>query len=342
MQKITYSCSCIVIVILIAATSALTQSRPNNTITGYVFDAVSRNPVPDVYVELMNDVYSTVRRIKTDGSGRYLFNGMSAGEFQVKVLPYGTNYLEEMQSVSIINYTIGNVTTSDNVYLDIYLKLDKRKINIDDLGAAEVIYVQDVPSEARNLYKKGLTQLQRVKDEKLGFENLLKSLEIYPDYYDALNKLGLEYVKRKQYNEAVTYLIRAIKVNQRSFSSFYLLGLSAYNLKQLKESAEAFRAATVINPQSIDAYIKHGMILRIDGKYKESELVLLKAVSLSKNTSVPELSWQLALLYEKLGRYNEAADELEKYMKVNTNIENVQQIKTLIVQMRTKAKATTR
>ncbi len=117
-------------VIFVGTLSLLAQSQTSNSISGFVFDAVNRNPIPEVYVELMNDVYATLGRVKTDGSGRYFFGGISSGNFKVKVSPYGTNYLEEVQDAVITNYSFGNVRTSDNVYLDIYLKLDRRKINI--------------------------------------------------------------------------------------------------------------------------------------------------------------------------------------------------------------------
>jgi tetratricopeptide (TPR) repeat protein len=78
--------------------------------------------------------------------------------------------------------------------------------------------------------------------------------------------------------------------------------------------------------------------LRIGGNYQEAEKVLLKAKSLDKDATVSEIYWQLGLLYDKTERYNEAADELEKYIKLQSNIPNLQQIKDLIVKLRAKAK----
>lgn len=328
----------VLLIILFLAASAFSQSRPNNTIRGFIFDAASRNPVSDVYVELLDDVYATLKRVKTDASGQYGFSGLSSGLFKVKVLPYGTNYQEEIQDARIESFNFGNVNMSDSVYLDIYLKLDKRKARINEATETGSIFVQNVPETARSLYKKSISQLEKPKEKAEGIENLKKALSLFPDYYDALNKLGFEHIKDGQYLESIPYLVKAITINQRSFSSFYLLGLSAYNLKQFKESAEAFRAATIINPQSIDAYIHYGMVTRIDGKYAESEKALLKAESLAKDSPVSDINWQLALLYDKIKKYNEAADELEKYLKIQKGAANSKQIKDLIAQMRAKAK----
>jgi Flp pilus assembly protein TadD len=319
-------------------TSSFAQSR-GNVISGFVFDAATRAPVPGVYVELMNDVYSTLSRAKTDGTGRFRFNGLSSGTFKIKVLPYGTNYLEEVQDVTIVNNSFGSgtVVTSDHVYLDIYLKLDKRKANSSEFYPPGSVFVQNIPQAARDFYKKGSAQLQNPKEADLGLENLKKALEIFPDYYDALDRLGIEYVRRHQYFESLPHLIKAIQINQRSFSSFYALGLAAYNLKQMKEAVEAFRSATILNKQSVYARLQHGRALRIVGNYKQAEDELVKAKTLSKDSPIGEIHWQLGLLYEKLERYNEAASELESFLKTQSDITNVQQIKDLIAKLRTKA-----
>jgi len=330
----------LILVFLISVTTDFAQSpssRPNNTISGFVFDSASRNPVSEVYVELMNDVYTTLRRVKTDGTGRFSFNGLSSGTFIVKVSPYGTNYLEETQSATIVNNSIGGSTSSDSIYLDIYLKLDKRKIN-SEFYPAGAVFIQDIPTSAKDLYKKATLQLEDSKQTNLGLENLKKALELFPDYYDALNRLGFEHVRQNQYYEALPFLVKAVQLNQRSFSSFYALGIAAYHLKQMKEAAEAFRLATVINSQSVYAQFQYGRALRLDGNYKEAKEALLKAKSLDKDLVVAEIYWQLGLLYEKIGRYNEAADELEIYIKIHPDINNLQQIKDLISKLRIKAK----
>ncbi len=77
-------------------TKLIQQNR--NTISGHIFDS-QRRPVTEVYVELQNELYSTIARSKSNGSGRYYFGNLSAGRFIVRVLPYGTNLEEQSQEV---------------------------------------------------------------------------------------------------------------------------------------------------------------------------------------------------------------------------------------------------
>lgn len=322
-------------VVLISA--AFSQTRTSNSIQGYIFDGVSRQPVADVYVELLNDTYGSLRRIKTDGSGRYYFGGLSEGRFKVKVLPYRFNYVEEIQDAEIVNFNAGRGNTSDTVYLDFYLKVDKKRSPIDSSGTVGAVFVQEIPKEARSFYEKGVANFEKPTEIETGFQNLTKAIEIFPDYYDALNRISFEYVRKDKFYESIPYLVRAVRVNQRSFSCYYMLGTAAHRLKQYKESAEAFRLASVLNPQSALTFVKYGMVLRIDGNYKAAEEALLRALSVAKEDPPSDAYWQLALLYDKTERFGEAAVQLEKYLAVQPDVENKAQIQALIVSMKAKA-----
>ncbi|HEY3038985.1 MAG TPA: carboxypeptidase regulatory-like domain-containing protein [Pyrinomonadaceae bacterium] len=303
-----------------------------NRIEGIVWSP-DRRPVRDLYVELQNENYFAVARTRTDSSGRFSFSGVSFGRYNVKVLTSGTNYLEYTESVDLVNVLRG---AGDTVYLEIYLKFDKRKINSGLSEITEAIFVQDVPEEARKLYKKGVKDLHEKGDT--GFTEIEEALKIFPTYFDALNSLGCEYVARKEYEKSLAYLIRAIDVNQRSFSSFYALAYACYQLNHRPEALEAARGATMLQPKSLNAQLLYGTLLRLDRSYEKAEEVLLQAKKLSKDKPVAEVHWQLALLYNKLGRNKEAADELEDYLKIRPDARDEKEIQELIAKLRRNSK----
>jgi tetratricopeptide (TPR) repeat protein len=303
-----------------------------NRIEGIVWDPY-RRPVRDLYVELQNENYFAVSRTRTDSAGRFSFSGVAFGRYNVKVLTSGTNYLDYMESIDLVNVLRG---AGDAIYMDVYLKFDKRKINSNLGEITEAIFVQDVPEEARRLYRKGVKDLHEKRD--VGFNELEESLKIYPNYFDALNFIGREYVARKEYQKSLTYLIRSIDVNQRSFSSFYALAYSCYQLAHRPEALEAARGAILLQPNSVNAELLYGTLLRLDRSYEKAEKALLAAKKLSKDNPVPEVHWQLALLYNKLGRNEEAADELETYLKIRPEATDEKQIQALIAKLRKNAK----
>jgi tetratricopeptide (TPR) repeat protein len=299
-----------------------------NRIDGIVWDP-NRSPVSDVYVELQNELYSTLDRVRTNSSGRFSFTVTKQGNYLIKVLASGTNYLDATERVEIVNVT---QTASDNAYVDIYLKYDKRKLNVGLTGVTEAVFVQNVPDKARQLYENAVKNFS--KNNEKGFEEGDEALKIFPDYYDALITLGQEYIQRKEYQKSVPYLIKAIDINTRSFSAYYSLGYAAFQLNRYPEAKEAARAATILQPKSVNAQLLYGTLLRLDGNFENAEKVLLQAKSLSKEFPIAAIHWQLALLYNRLKRNSEAVDELQTYLKILPNADNKKEIKDLIEKLR--------
>jgi len=298
-----------------------------NRIEGTVWDPY-RRPVRDLYVELQNENYFALARVRTDSTGRFSFIGVSAGRFNIRVITSGTNYLEYNESVDLISVVRGG---SDAAYLEIVLKIDKSKVNSGLAEITDAIFVQDVPEEARKMYHKGLKDLEK---GDVGLNEIEEALKIFPTYFDALNTLGTHFVSIKEYQKSLAYLIRAVDVNQRSFSTYYALAYAAYELGHRPEALDAARAATILQPKSFNAQLLYGTLLRMDHSYEKAEAALTEAQKLSKNRPVPEVHWQLALLYNKLGRNQEAADQLEIYLKLQPDAADRKGIQDTIARLR--------
>ncbi|MGI8657056.1 MAG: carboxypeptidase regulatory-like domain-containing protein [Pyrinomonadaceae bacterium] len=318
--------------------TSIVQSR--NSISGHVFDT-SRRPVAQLYVELLDDVYSSLGRTRTDGSGYYSFRGMSAGTYKVKILPYGTDFVEQVQEVTLTNFTIGSGTNArtmggDSAQLDFTLRAKaNNSAATGATGVPGVIFVQEVPNAARKLYEKAIGEFDKKRDEA-GLEQLKKAVEVFPGYYMALDRLGTEYVKREQFEPARDVLAKAVEVNPRSYSSLYALGFAQYNLKQIPAAVESLSRSVSLNPGSINSHLWMGIALRHTNRLNEAEVHLKRANDLGKSL-VPEAHWQLALLYaNQLKRYKEAADELELFLKVQPDARDTESIRKLIKQLRTK------
>ena len=314
-----------------SAKEAYSNNAVLNRIEGTVWDP-DRRPVRDLYVELQNENYFAIARTRTDSAGRFTFIGVSAGRFNVRVITSGTNFLEYSESVDLLSVVRGG---SDAAYLEIILKVDKNKMKSGLAEIVDAIFVQDVPEQARRMYKKGLKDLQK---GDVGFNEIEEALKIFPTYFDALNTLGTTYVARKEYQKSLVYLIRAVDVNQRSFSTYYALAYACYELDHRPEALDAARAATILQPKSFNAQLLYGTLLRLDHSYEKAEIALVEAKKLSKSHPVPEVHWQLALLYNRLNRHREAADELEMFLKLQPDARDKKEIQALITRLRKETK----
>jgi tetratricopeptide (TPR) repeat protein len=179
--------------------------------------------------------------------------------------------------------------------------------------------------------------LQKQERDKEGLAALERAVQIFPAYFDALQLLGTEYVKQKEYERAIPLLSKAGEVNRQSAQSPYTLSVAQYNLKLLPEAIESMRRAISLSQQSPTGNLWFGMLLRQADKLDEAETYLKKADQLSASKSA-DAHWQLALLYNQVKRYKEAADELELFLKVQPDSKDTELIKKLIKRFRDQAK----
>jgi Tfp pilus assembly protein PilF len=313
-------------------------ANPNliNVIEGTVYGP-DHQPVPNLWVELLNELGMGNKRVRTESNGRYFFAGMGDGHYELKVYTSGTPFEEQTQTIEVINLITNGTGT---FYQDVTLHYKKGAAgNTDVPQMTEAVFVQAIPSEAKRLYQLGVKDLGG-KEVQKGQQELDEAIKVFPDYYDALNALGCNYVGSKEYQKSFPYLIHAIDVNQRSFSSFYSLAYAAYKTNRLPEASEAARGAAILQPNSVNAQLLYGTILRIIGNYDKSLEALSKAEKLSKAAPLADVHWQLFLLYSKLNKNKEAADQLETYLKIDPNTPNRKQVEDLIQKLRAKSATT--
>ncbi|HEY6248070.1 MAG TPA: carboxypeptidase regulatory-like domain-containing protein [Pyrinomonadaceae bacterium] len=334
-MKFFISGLCVLLLVIVVSTLAAAPKNANliNRIEGQVYDPNHR-PVENAYVELLSEFDSILGRTKTNSSGRFTFSGMPSGRFVVKVLPFGTNLLEQTQEVVITNLTR---VANDTAYLEIILRYDKRSSEAAIEKNPGVIFVQEVPDAAKKRYTEGMADLE--KHPEKGLAELEEAVSIFPNYFDALDSLGKEYVARKDYEKAYPYLLRAIDVNQRSYSTYYSLSYAFYQLKQYTAALEAAKATVFIVPGSMEGQLLYGTLLRINGSYTEAETALLKANLLAKKMN-SEVHWQLSLLYNRLNRTQDTISELETFLKLEPDSPDKNKIRDMIARLKASANKT--
>ncbi|HEV8369214.1 MAG TPA: tetratricopeptide repeat protein [Pyrinomonadaceae bacterium] len=293
-----------------------------NSISGHVSNDRG-SPISDLNVELLNDVDSVIQRTKTDSSGLFTFRRLTTGIFEVRIQSYGSNYISQTKRVQLER-------TRAFEQVDFVLVTSHPTPTTTTVAA---IFVQEVPEPARKEYERGVSLIHKTDQRNEGMESLKKAIELFPLYFDALELLGTEYVKLQEYETAIPVLTKAIEVNGRAYPSLNALSVAQYNLKQLPEAVESMRRAITFNQKSINANLWLGMLLRQTNKLDEAETYLKQADQLAASKS-PDAHWQLALLFNQLKRYKEAADELELFLKVQPDSKDTELIKKLIEKFR--------
>lgn len=297
----------------------------SNSISGHVSND-QHVPLADIRVELLNEVDSVIRTVKTDGSGLFVFRKLSDGTFQVRIQTSGTNYVSQTKRIDLARPTGFGAAFEE---IDFILTTGGKASSAVKPG---VVFVQEVPDAARKQYQKGTELLEKNKRPE-AFAALKSAIDIFPQYFDALEMLGTEQVKDAQYEAAIPLLTKALEINSRGFASCFALGVAQYNLKQLQPAIESFKRAVLLNEKSINANLWLGIALRQTSRPDEAE-AYLKRADLLAESKLPDAHWQLALLFNQLKRFKEAADELEKFLKVQPDARDAELIKKLIQRLR--------
>jgi tetratricopeptide (TPR) repeat protein len=315
--------------------------QARNTIEGRVTTADNR-PLERVPVLLLTGGYTQLAQVYTNSIGQFRFTNLGAGEYYVQVEPAGMDYERQTQRIEV--NPISQRSGSGEIFrIDIILT-SRGSANSSNRNARNksggVVFFQDVPEKAKKEYEKGVKNLEKNEFPKAS-ESLKSALEIFPDYYDALELLGTEYVKRKEYESSLPLLTRAIEVNKDGWRSHYSLGVALIELKQPNEAIKALRRAVELNPESANTNMRLGMALAQSESTQPEAIEFLKKVTQLAGKDIPDAYLYLATLYSKTNQYKEAADALETYLQAIPQTEGQggqrEKLKVLIGQLRQKA-----
>jgi tetratricopeptide (TPR) repeat protein len=211
---------------------------------------------------------------------------------------------------------------------------------------------QGEPKTATDFYDRG-TYFFSVKNFDAAERDFRRAVELQSDYPLAHNRLGRALLMKRQYGEAAREFRTAIDqkggqyptgyynlgfalqlqgdakgalnnyytaVNQRGGvypDAYYQIGSIQLELGSNKEAADAFRKAIEQNNgRDPLANLKLGTALAIENDYAGAEQAIRAAIE-QRDGNFPEAQKQLALVYERSGRPQDAAREYRTYLEKN-------------------------
>ncbi len=299
-------------------------------IIGTVQD-VKGQAVANVRISMQDENFQPIYTAFVDSSGRFKVTRVRTGKYIFRIETTGTPY-EEQQTGWIELSSLRRVGGASEVYpIDFTLKFKKGKV---PPGATTPLFAQDVPKSARKEFEKGAKELKHGKSD-YAVTSLKKALELFPDYYEALETLGTEYVKTGQYDEAILLLTRAVQVNKRSARCMYGLGVAHLKLNRLQEALDWLEKSIQIEPTSANTQMMMGLAYGTGGAFGKSEAALRKALQIG-GIAAAEAHFYLAGLYNKQEKYGAARQELEAYLKDAKNLKDPAQIKAMIENLKQK------
>lgn len=319
-----------------ASLSSLVQGN-RNAINGVITNTAGQ-PIYRLRVELLNEVEMSIMQTYTDTTGRYAFRSLSSGTFIVRVHSDGT-YAGRSARVSIYAARTGGGSHYEQ--LDFVLKSKEETKGSSVPTNTGPTFAQEVPDNARKVYERAVKQLENETQAEQGLKSLKEAIGIFPKYYLALERLGIEQVKRQEYEPASETLKKAIEVNPNGAPCLYAIGVVQCQMKDWQGAVESLRRSLTLAPNSPNAAFAHFYLglgyVRIN-QPANAETHLKKACELGGNSVPVDVHMHLAQIYSNNKQYKEAADELELFLKQAPDARDAQNIRNIIKQLRAKAK----
>lgn len=306
----------------------------NFVIIGRVRDQAGQ-AVTNVRATLLDDSYGQIRTSFLDAGGGFRFPGLSSGVYHVRIETGSTIYEEQTQRVELQTLRIrggGN----EPILIDFTLKPKQNQPS----PVRQIIFAQEVPTAAREEFERGAAHLRGNKVE-MGYAALKKAIEIFPNYFDALELLGSEYVKRGELEPALPVLMRAVTVNRRASKSLYAIGVAYLKLNRLTDAVEWLKKSAEADPVNPNVHMMLGLAYGNNNEYASAETAFLKALQ-TGGKLMAEAHFYLAGIYNKQGRYSDAVSRLERYLKEAQDIKDRNTVKNMIENMKEKEKARTK
>ena len=256
-----------------------------------------------------------------DQDGAFRFTSLQAGDYTV-VVDAGPDYEKARESVSIYREASTGGRTIQ-VAIQLYPRVD----------ASNPLFA-NVPQNALSLYQKGAAAARK-GDAKAAVESLSAAVAAHPNFPIALSELGSQYLILKQYDKASETLEALLKLKPADVSGHLNLGIAEFNKKKLDESEAHFRKALELKSAGPAAHYYLGLIListrRYDEAQQEFELTLSNG---GENLALAHK--YLGGLYMSGHKNQQAADELEKYLKLDPKAPDADRIKGTIKDLRSK------
>jgi tetratricopeptide (TPR) repeat protein len=142
-------------------------------------------------------------------------------------------------------------------------------------------------------------------------EQYTEALKVDPKHQPSMYRIAVIQTQAKQYDQAIASWKQYVQATDNSAAGYSNLGF-CYELAQRPSDAEAaYKSGIAKDPQNQPCRINYGLMLARNGRQAEA------VTHLSAVLKPGEVHYNLASLYEQLGRKDEARKEYETALRLD-------------------------
>ena len=261
----------------------------------------------------------------TDERGKFVFSGVGSGVYTI-VIDREQGYEPVSREVDIVR-TRSTVPETYTVTIRLRSVEEKKP----KTGAAVVSAANaGVPQRALDLYQKA-SKLAQEKDYKGAIKELKLAVSEYPSYLNALNQMGMLYLRLNEPDHADEAFKAALKINPEAFEPLLNRGIALFRLGKFSNAEKMFRDSLKVKPDSALSYYFLGRTLNKLGRNEDAETAFLQCLKMSPD-DFKEAHRLLAAIYLDRGALPRVVEELETYLKLVPTAPDAENLRTVIEQ----------
>jgi tetratricopeptide (TPR) repeat protein len=140
---------------------------------------------------------------------------------------------------------------------------------------------------------------------------LEKALQVAPEFADAHNDLGVQYVALGRHEEALGQFQAAVRIAPGMARAHSNLALALWKLGRAAEAESSVRRAVALDPASAKAHLILGTLLAGQAQHREEAVRELRRAAPEASSAL----LMLARLYARAGESGKAQDALQEYRR---------------------------
>lgn len=270
----------------------------------------------------------------TDDSGAFAFRRLKGGSYTV-VVEAGDDFQTVIENVDLIEGPgrRGDTGVVATVQINLQYRLREPR-PVGTVSASSGV----VPEEAVKLYGEAL-ELSKAGESKKALERLIAALKLAPLYLPALNELGVQHMRLKQFDKAEEAFKTAMKLAPDAFTPRLNYGVLLVHTKNYAKAVDELYKALQKNPSSPTGLLYIGRALVQIGSYDDAEKFLALALQVATDKmEKAEMHRYLGAVYIEKKANEKAARQLETYLTLAPDAKDAKAISDIIKQLRSKEK----
>lgn len=277
--------------------------------------------------------------VLADGNGNFAFRALRPGSYTIVV--EGGTFFEEARETLYIEPTITDARTNVSIgpmsrpyTVQVYLR-PKQQEGLQTKAGVLNAALATVPKAAVDLYERGLQAAGRGETDK-AIDDLRRAVDLYPNFGLALNELGVQYLRKGQLDKAAESLQKVLQFSPEAAEPSLNYGIVLLQQKKFPEAEKQLREAVRRNEHAYTAHLYFGITLIYVKNYTEAESELRKAITIG-GAKAAQAHYYLGGLYWQTGKHQQAADELETFLKLEPKAANADKLRSTIKELRIKS-----